>query len=120
MNSDRLRWTDSRLDDRFETVTGELRALRDVPTKLGEMKGDVKRVQSDTNALHSSLRELTEDFAAYVEKQQKAHEADRKEREQLHEAQRLERKSDRRWIVGAVFTAAGLIIAAVGLLAGGI
>src|SRR5438105_2968808 len=116
MQPDRLRWTDSRLDDRFETVTGELRALRDVPAKLGELRGDLRRVKSDTDAVHSALRELRDDFAEYVEQQRVDFGAYVEHQQKAQEAHRVERKADRRWMVGAVFTAAGLIVAAMSIL----
>jgi DNA-binding ferritin-like protein len=107
MNPERVRWTDSRLDDRFETVTSELRVLRDVPTKLGEFKEQLRQLRRDVDACAESVKEHRDDFSAYVEEQTRT-----------HEAHRIERKSDRRWMIGTVLTSAALVIAAMGLLLG--
>lgn len=103
MNPDRTRWGDSRLDD----LANELRALRDIPMKLSELKSELKTLRRDMDACSQSVREHRDDFSTYVEEQEKT-----------NEAHRLERKSDRRWMVGTVLTAAALVIAAMGLLVG--
>lgn len=100
---ERIRWTDSRVDD----LANEVRALRDVPKGMGELAVEMRHVQQDTNACHTALRELRDDFQAYCEEQA-----------QTHEAHRLERKSDRRWMIGTALTAAGLVIAAMAILVG--
>lgn len=107
MNPDRVRWTDSRLDDRFETLTSEMRALRDMPSKLAEFGAELRTMRRDVDACAGDVAEHRSDFQAYMEEQT-----------QTHEAHRLERKSDRRWMVGTVLTSAGLVIAAMGLLLG--
>lgn len=103
MTPDRTRWGDSRLDD----LANELRALREIPGKLAELVVELGYVKKDTAACHGAVRDLRADFTQY-----------REEQEQQHEAHRLERKSDRRWMVGTVLTSAALVIAAMGLLLG--
>jgi hypothetical protein len=98
--TERVRWTDARLDDQFETVRNELRALRDVPKGMGEIAVELRYIKDDT-------RELRNDFSAYIEEQT-----------QLRETHRVERKSDLRWVLGTVLTAASLIIAAMAILIG--
>lgn len=107
MNPDRLRWTDSRLDDRFDTVTGELRALRDVPQTLGRFEEKLSNLRKDMDGCFAAMRDHRDDFSAYVEEQ-----------ERTHEAHRIERKTDRRWMIGTVLTTGALIIAAVGIIVG--
>lgn len=108
MNPERgLRWSDARLDDKFETITGELTALRKLPERLADVAAEVRNLRRDVDHCFTSLREHRDDFSTYVEEQDKT-----------HEAHRLERKSDRRWMVGTVLTSAALVIAAMGLLVG--
>ena len=114
MNPDRTRWGDSRLDDAFVAlraqiaeVINEVRALRSLPTEIAKLSLLADRHYSDVNACHRAVRELRDDFNAYTEEQA-----------ETHEAHRLERKSDRRWMVGTVLTSAALVIGAMGLLLG--
>lgn len=97
------RWPDSRLDD----LANELRALRNVPARIAEVAVDLGYLKKDTGACHRAVRDLRSEFNAY-----------RDEQGEQREAHRLERKSDRRWMIGTVLTAAALVIAAMGLLLG--
>jgi hypothetical protein len=96
--TERVKWTDDRLDDQFKTITDELRALRNVPQAMGEIAVELRYIKDDT-------REMRNDFSAYIEEQT-----------QQREAHRVERKSDLRWVLGTIFTAASLIIAAIAIL----
>lgn len=100
------KYTDPLLDEKFETVHNEMRALRDLPMAMGEMKGELKRITEDTNRCHAAVREMREDFERFKDHQS-----------ELEDRRRLERKSDRRWIVGTGLTSASLVIAAIALLA---
>lgn len=103
MTPDRTRWGDSRLDD----LANEFRALRDLPAKLAELIVELRHLKDDTSACHKSVRELRREFNNYREEQQ-----------DLIEAHRLERKQDRRWMIGTVLTSAALVVAAMGVLLG--
>lgn len=95
----RVRWTDDRLDDKFQMLADEMRAIRDLPMKLAELVVEMREVKVDTHACFESVRETR----ALIETHR--------------EEQRRERTSTVRWTIGSIFTAAGLVIAAGGLLA---
>jgi hypothetical protein len=65
---------------------------------MGEIAVELRYIKDDT-------REMRNDFSAYIEEQT-----------QQREAHRVERKSDLRWVLGTIFTAASLIIAAIAIL----
>ena len=96
----RYRWTDDRLDD-------WALALRELPMAMSELQGDLKRALEGVRGCHEAVRDLRDDFDRYKEDE-------REEKAQ----ERKDRKSDRRWTITAVFAAAGLVISALGLLAG--
>src|SRR4051812_21018935 len=117
MNPDRVTWGDSRIEAEFAAIREELheyrplpervnalvdefRVMRDLPTKLAEIAVEFRGMRADIGNCFEAIRDA---------------EAKRGARE---EEQRLERKSDRRWMFGSAMTAAGLVIAALGLLAG--
>lgn len=87
------RWTDERLDDLANTV----RTMRDLPMRTAVLENRVDTFNAD-------LRADLLDCKRGIEK--------------LHEIraqERKERKADFRWMIGAIFTAAMLVIAALGL-----
>jgi hypothetical protein len=92
VNPDRLRWTDSRLDDRFL-----------------DQKEDIDRA-------FQAVREVAAKLDTYIENEDKRRAEDRRAKAQATEERRKERKTDRRWIIGTVLTSAGLIIAAMALI----
>ena len=96
----RYRWTDDRLDD-------WALSLRELPMAMVEMQGDLKQATAGVHNCHEAVRELREGFDQYKEDE-------REEKEQ----ERRDRKADRRWTITAIFAAAGLVISALGLLAG--
>ena len=100
MVPDRVRWTDSRLDDKFETLTAELRAMRDLPVAIARMTIQIENCFAAVSEVRDTLEEQN------------------RHRQEQEEQQRRERKSDRHWIIGSAFTAAGLVISAVAILAG--
>lgn len=117
MNPDRTAWGDSRISSEFKavreellslrplpervsTLTDEMRVMRDLPTRLAEIAVEFRGMREDIGNCFTAIREA---------------EAKREARE---EEQRRERKSDRRWMVGSAFTAASLVVATLGLLAG--
>jgi hypothetical protein len=97
---DRLRWTDSRLDDRFGVVVDELRAIRDIPQRMGKFEAEMDNLRED-------VKGHRDDFAAYL-----------KEQERTLEAHRIERKADLRWVIATIIASGALIIAAMGLILG--
>lgn len=117
MNPDRTVWGDTRLDQEFREIREELhelrpltervsllideqRALRDLPTRLADMAAEFRHMRKDVGNCFDAIRVAEE------------------KRSKREEEQRLERKSDRRWMVGSAMTAASLVIAAIALLAG--
>lgn len=119
--TDRVLWGDSRIEDavkrldgRIDDVQNEVRAARGLPEAMAKMAGEIAKLavvidqhRKDVTACHDAVRDLRKDFENYREGQ-----------EEMQESHRLERKTDRRWMFGAVFTAAALVISAVGILAG--
>lgn len=114
---DRHVWGDSRIESEFRTIreelhelrplpervailTDELRAMRNLPERLAELAVEFRGMRGEINNCFSAIRNAES------------------KREKREEEQRLERKSDRRWMFGSAMTAAGLVIAAFGLLAG--
>lgn len=118
MTEPERRWTDLRLDDRFAAIASELKDLRKLETNVGVFGEELRNLRRDVDGAALSIKEHRGDFNAYVEDQEKTQEDHRKERAQVAETHRLERKSDRRWMIGTVLTSAALIVAAVGLLLG--
>ena len=117
MNPDRTVWGDTRLDQEFKSIHEELlrlrplpervaavvdeqRALRELPSRLADMAAEFRYMRKDVGNCFDAIREAEE------------------KRAKREEEQRLERKSDRRWMVGSSMTAASLVIAALALLAG--
>jgi hypothetical protein len=115
MNPERTTWGDTRLDDEFaqiradlhdlrplpgrvNTLTDEMRAMRDLPTNLAEFAIEFRGLRKDVGKCFEAIRD------AEVK------------REKREEQQRMERKADRRWIVMSAITAAGLVISAIALL----
>jgi predicted nucleic acid-binding Zn-ribbon protein len=109
------KWGDSRLDDEFQqireelhdlrplpervnTLTTELRAMRDLPKNLAEFAIEFRGLRKDVGKCFDAIRDAEN------------------KREKREEVQRAERKTDRRWMFGAVISAAGLIIATIALL----
>jgi DNA repair ATPase RecN len=90
---DRLRWTDSRLDDRFGVVTDELRAIRDIPQRMGKFEMEMDNLREDVKACADSVKGHRDDFAAYL-------------------------KADLRWVIATIIASGALIIAAMGLILG--
>jgi hypothetical protein len=71
----------------------------------------LKTVGSDAAVCRKNVHALRNDMTAQFL-------ALRNETQQAAQLQARERKSDRKWLVGAILSAAGLVIAAVGILAG--
>jgi hypothetical protein len=115
LNPDRTTWGDTRLDDEFKqirdelhelrplpgrinTLTDEMRAMRDLPTRLAEFAIEFRGLRKDVGKCFDAIREAET------------------KREKREEEQRAERKTDRKWMFGAIISAAGLIIATIALL----
>lgn len=99
------KWGDDRLDDAFRNIDRRLVSVEGVNTRLATAETELSFIRSDMHECSEGIKGLQQ---ALVERQ-KAREAERKERERA-------RKADRRWWVGSVFTAAGLVVAALGFL----
>jgi hypothetical protein len=90
--------TCARLPGRVNTLTDEMRAMRDLPTRLAEFAVEFRGLRQDVGKCFEAIR-MAES-----------------KREKREEEQRAERKTDRKWMFGAVISAAGLIIATIALL----
>jgi hypothetical protein len=104
---DRLKWGDSRLDDKFGTIADEMRGLRDLPKAMAKFEIQMENLHEDVSTCAESIKQHRDDFAAYL-----------KEQERLQEARRIERRTDMRWSIGAILTSAGLVIAALSVILG--
>lgn len=80
--------------------------MDDLVRRINGMPERVVRLEQQFSNFDTDLLELKTSLHAMVIRT-----------EHREEEQRKERKSDRRYLVGSVFTAAGLVIAAVGLFA---
>ena len=117
MNPDRTTWGDSRLDAEFKAIHDELQGLRPLPERVSNLIDETRALRSLPERLAEfavEFRNLRSDVGNCFEAIRDAED----KREKREEEQRLERKSDRRWMVGSAMTAAGLVIAALGILAG--
>jgi glutathione S-transferase len=91
-DSERRRWNDDRLDDLLRRVNGTPERVTRLEEQFHNFDADLAELKT---ASHSLVVRL----------------------EHREQEQAKERKQDRRWLVGSCFTAAGLVIAALGLLA---
>lgn len=98
-----IRWNDDRLDDLAIDVRHQRERLDDFDSfkvQLAELRRDVGTATQAANRCNKGLEALKEDLAD--------------EREQQH----IERKADRRYLIGVSLTTAGLIIAALAIFLG--
>lgn len=114
----RLEDTIVRMDARLMDLATDVRALSplviahaEMAVKLTIAVEEAKAAHKAVDALESHLSERDEALQTQLSKRE---EVQREEREE----QRKERKRDRQWLVGVVFAAAMMIIAAIGLLLG--
>ena len=89
------RWNDDRLDD----LAAEVRLLNRLPERITRVEQELVNVSKDAQACLEEVKTLNQHLA------------------KREEEQRIERKSDRRWLVGTGMTSASLVIAALALLA---
>ena len=89
------RWNDDRLDD----LAAEVRMLNQMPEKIIRVETELINVSKDAQACLEEVKTLNQHLS------------------KREEEQRIERKSDRRWLVGTGMTSASLVIAALALLA---
>lgn len=115
---ERPKWTDLRLDDRFAMIAAQVASLRQLEANVGIFGEELRNLRRDVDLASVSIREHRGDFNIYVEHQEKSQELHRRERAEVAESRRLERKVDRRWMIGTVLTSAALIVAALSLLLG--
>jgi hypothetical protein len=98
MEADRSKWGDDRLDDAIRNIDRRLIGVEGVNTRLTAFETELGFVRADTEALRRAQEQRARD-----------REQERRDREQ-------ERKEDRRALLWSIFTAAGLVIAALGLI----
>ena len=89
-------WSNERISDRFASMEKRINGL---PDRVTRMETDFRNFDADLTELKAASHAIVARF-------------EHREQEQIKE-----RKQDRRWLVGSSFTAAGLVIAALGLLA---
>lgn len=90
------RWNDDRLDDFYE----EFRRMVVTVEKVGIIEANLRTVSEDVKACRGNVHALRSDLATAAANQV------------------IERRSDRRWLIGTCLSSAALIIAAVGVLLG--
>lgn len=100
-------WTDARIDDFYE----EFRRMAAMVEQIGAMQVTLATAANDARRARSNIHVLRNDMTAQFAALHNASQA-------AIAAQAAERKSDRRWLVGAILSASGLVIAAVGILLG--
>lgn len=98
---------EQRVEDLLERVAAQFRELDDDVRAFGPLVGEVNNLQhqldlalTEARGARKELGDLRADLASRAE------------------VQRLERKSDRRWLVGTILASATLIIAAIQVLGG--
>lgn len=107
----RLEQKVARLEQRVEDLLGQIasqfadldrdiRAFGPLAKDVGDLQHQMQLALAEAKGARSELADL------------------RKSLQDRAEAQRLERKSDRRWLIGTVLTSAALIIAALQVLGG--
>lgn len=97
------RWNDDRLDDLAEllkTHGQQINTLSDLRSELAGLRQKVDDVSDNTHSCVNSLERLKTDL------------------EKRASDQAVERKADRRWMVGILLTTTGLIIAALAIFLG--
>lgn len=93
------RWPDERLDDLADSV----RSLDSTVREIAEVTVITRERAAAAIKRSTECVKIVDDLELYLRNRD--------------EAQAKERKTDRRWLVGTVLSSAGLIIAAVSLLA---
>jgi uncharacterized protein YoxC len=97
-------WTGPSITREFASQQRQLdalfRSLNGMPTRVAELSERVRVVAADTHECSENIKALRDDWAG-----------DKK-------AQVVERKTDRRWMVGTAFTSAALILSALGIYVG--
>jgi hypothetical protein len=115
VNPDRTTWGDTRLDDEFAQIRGEFHELRGLPERVNTLTTELRAMRD----LPKNLAEFAIEFRGLRHDVGKCFEAIRDaedKREKREDQQRVDRKADRRWFIGSALTAAGLVIAAIALL----
>lgn len=114
MSDERSRWTDERLDDRFEIVDEtvrdlkhEIHALRNLPNAVSNLATELRHTRGDVDRGFDTVRDVGEKLDGHIA-----------ERRAEDEQRRKERKADRKFLVTTILGAVGVVIAAVALFAG--
>jgi uncharacterized coiled-coil protein SlyX len=98
------------LEQRLDGLANTIEATVQLPLTVAKWEGTIESLNDDIGYLRRK-----------VEAREEERKQERLERERNRKADakvaREEKRSDRRWIVGTILTAAGLIVAAIGLLA---
>lgn len=106
---DRTEWTDARIGDAIHDLRRRVDALDGTDRRLALVEQGIGTLQTEQAQGFTDCRSAISELAHAFAERAKARETERKARE-------ADRKADRRWQLGAVFTAAGLIIAAIAIL----
>ena len=112
------RWGDERLDDFF----ARFRRVEEIADRVPVMQEQLKTISEDTSTSRRNIHALRNDFTESLLKLRKEIADAEERREERHDQERkdeaMERKKDRRWLVGTILSAAGLIVAAIAVLQG--
>lgn len=98
------------LKEQVNTIRSTQEATGQLPSVVAKWQTNIEGLQEDIHYLRNAIRKREEE-------RKRERDERRKEAQEEQKQRRIEKRSDRRWIVGTMLTAAGLIVAAIGLLA---
>lgn len=104
-----MEWNDARIGEQIGQLWARLNELDRTNERLALLERGVAELAEDQRIgladCRDAVKTLTDAFALRAA----AREAERRERER-------DRKTDRRWLIGAILTSAGLVVAAMAVL----
>jgi hypothetical protein len=106
----------SMLETEVAVVSEKLSSIKNIQEATGALPITVAKWEGVINGISDDIGYLREKITAREEERKR--ERDEHERERKEDAKRAreEKRADRRWIIGAILTSGGLIVAALGLL----
>jgi transposase len=110
------RWTDERLDDRFAAIDRTLQRIDGVVSDMTDVPRQLAEVIADTHNCRQGVDELRAAISRRASERAEERVRALEQREREHRDAKLEKKKDRRWIIGTLLATASLIVAAVAVL----
>jgi len=108
----------ARLRSEFDGMRGEVRDLKDMVHRLGQLSTQLALNTQRLEQLDGDMGEIRDEFRSRTDKLQTAVELARDETRAIDASRLKERKEDRKWLVITSIMSAGLIISAMGLFFG--